>query len=66
MNPECPFNSQVLRNIFQDKQLAVKMGRDVTASGKPVTAVTSPGGIRPYAPSLCIAKFASGIGIGSW
>jgi hypothetical protein len=66
MTPEYLFNSQVLRNIFQNQRLAVKTGRDVSASPSPVTAVTSPGEIRPYALSFRIAKFTSGIGIGSW
>jgi hypothetical protein len=37
---ECLFNSQVLRNIFQNKQLVVKTGRDVSGSHSPVIAVT--------------------------
>jgi hypothetical protein len=64
MTPEYPFNSQVLRNIFLNKQLTVKTARDVTGSHSAVTAVTASCDVRPYAPR--IAEMASGTGRGSW
>lgn len=65
MTPEYWFNSLVLRTTSRKKLLSVKTGRDVIGSRSPVTAVTTSSEIRPYAPSLPIAKFASGIGSGT-
>ena len=62
MLPECSFNSQTLRNIFQNKQLALKTGRDVSASLSPVIAVTDSSEIRRHARR--ISEMASGRG--SW
>lgn len=64
MTPEYWFNPQVLRNVFHKKQLAVKTGRNVTASPSAVTAVTASCEVQPYiAP---IAEIASGTGRGPW
>lgn len=64
MTPEYWFNSQVLRNTFHKKQLAVKTGRHVSASHNPVTAVTAHCDDRHYAPR--IAAIASGAARGLW
>jgi hypothetical protein len=64
MIPECWFNSQVLRNTFHKKQLAVKTSRHVSASHNPVTAVTDYGDDRHYAPRS--AAIASGTARGLW
>jgi hypothetical protein len=62
MTPEYLFNSKVLPNILQNKQLAVKTGHDVSESRGPVTAVTASSEVRPYAPRF--SEMASGTGRG--
>ena len=49
MTSECEFNSKVPQYTFQKKQLAAKFEPDVRSSQTPVTMVTAPCEVQPYA-----------------
>jgi hypothetical protein len=64
MAPELSFNPLALRRAFHKRLLVVKPGSDVSGSLDPVTALTAPGEVSPYAPH--IPRIALGTRRGPW